>query len=155
MFFSERGPESIIRRFAIKDYQGCVLEDIDQCTNMLYAITEICTGDPVTRQKRGQFTLEGNSLLVECGGWILHPTQGLQNSSFYSTNISSGTTVSFNITFMPLSGVFGSTCKKYILLSVLEGLEIWIQLKNIKNGLKYQFLPFPSTKECGELKLVK
>ena len=51
MFFSERGPESIIQRFDIKEYQGCVLEDIDQCTNMLYAITKICTGDPVTRQK--------------------------------------------------------------------------------------------------------
>ena len=52
MFFLERGPESIIRRFTIKDIQGRVLEDIDQY-NMLYAITEICTGDPVTRQKRG------------------------------------------------------------------------------------------------------
>ena len=48
-FFLERGPESIIRRFTIKDIQGRVLEDIDQY-NMLYAITEICTGDPGTRQ---------------------------------------------------------------------------------------------------------
>ena len=135
-FFLERGPESNIQRFTTKDIQARVLEDIDQY-NMLYAITENCTGYPVTRQKRGQITLEDNSLLVECGGWILHPTQGLQNSSFFSTNISSGTTVSFDITFTPLSGVCGGTCKKYIPLSVLEGLEIWIQLENMKNVLKY------------------
>ena len=42
-FFLERGPESIIRRFTIKDIQGRILKDIDQY-NMLYAITEICTG---------------------------------------------------------------------------------------------------------------
>ena len=150
-FFLERGPESIIRRFTIKDIQGRVLEDIDQY-NMLYGITEICTGDPLTRQRRGQFTLEGNSLLVECGGWVVHPTQGLQNSSIYSTNIAQPNIVSFDITFTPLSGVFGGTCEKYIPLSVLEGLEIWIQLENVKNCLKYQFLPFPASKDAGEYK---
>ena len=46
-FFLERGPESLIRRFTIKDIQGRVLEDID---NMLYAITETCTADPETRK---------------------------------------------------------------------------------------------------------
>ena len=129
-FFLERGPESLIRRFTIKDIQGRVLEDIDQY-NMLYGITEICTGDSNTRQRRGQFTLEGNSLLVECGGWVLHPTQGLQSSSFYSSNINSSPKVAFDITFTPLSGVFGGTCEKYIPLSVLEGLEVWLQLENV------------------------
>ena len=66
-FFLERGPESLIRRFTINDIQGHVLEDINQY-NMLCAITEICTGDPVTHQKRGQIMREGNSLLIECGG---------------------------------------------------------------------------------------
>ena len=80
--------------------------------------------------------MEGNHLLVECGGWILHPTQGLQNASFYSNNIASDRTVSLNITFTPLSGVFGGTCEKYIPLSVLEGLEVWIQLENVRNCLK-------------------
>lgn len=147
-FFLERGPESLIRRFTIKDIQGRVLEDIDQY-NMLYAITEICTGDVSTRQRRGQFTLEGNSLLVECGGWVLHPTQGLQSGSFYSNNITSSQKVSFDITFTPLSGVFGGTCEKYIPLSVLEGLEVWLQLENVKNCLKYQFLPFPTMGKGG------
>ena len=147
-FFLERGPESIIRRFTIKDIQGRILEDIDQY-NMLYAVTEICTGEPITRQKRGQFNLEGQKYLVECGGWIVHPTEGLQNGSFYSTNITNPQVVSFDITFTPLSGVFGGACEKYIPLSVLEGLEIWIQLENINNVLKYQFLPFPDQAGLG------
>jgi hypothetical protein len=50
-FHFERGPESIIRRLQIKDIQGRVLEDIDQY-NMVYAITELCTADPETRDKR-------------------------------------------------------------------------------------------------------
>ena len=45
--------------------------------------------------------------------------------------------------------MFGGTFKKYILLLVLEGLEVWIQLQNVKNCLTYQFLPFPSTKASG------
>ena len=68
-FFLERGPESIIRRFTIKDIQGRVLEDIDNY-NTLYGITEICTAEPNTRSRRGLFTMEGNSLNVEFGGWV-------------------------------------------------------------------------------------
>ena len=55
---------------------GRVLEDINQY-KMLNAITKICTGYPVIHQNRVQFTLEGNNLLVERGGWIVYPTQGL------------------------------------------------------------------------------
>ena len=79
-FFLERGPESIIRRFIIKDIQGRILEDIDQY-NMLYGITELCTGEPVTRQRRGLFTMEGNSMFVEFGGWVRHPIAGFQSGT--------------------------------------------------------------------------
>ena len=39
-FFFERGPESIIRRFQVRDVQGSILEDIDNY-NMLYAIRNL------------------------------------------------------------------------------------------------------------------
>ena len=39
--------------------------------------------------------------------------------------------------------------KKYIPLSVLEGLEVWIQLENVKNCLKYQFFPYPALAALG------
>ena len=55
-FFLERGPESIFRRFTIKDIQERVLEDIDNY-NTLYAITEICTTEPSTRSRRGLFCM--------------------------------------------------------------------------------------------------
>ena len=64
-----------------------------------------------------------NSLLIECGEWIVHPTQGLQKGSLYSTNNSTQKTVWFDRTFTPLSGVYGDKCEKSILLLVLEGLD--------------------------------
>ena len=83
----------------------------------------------------------------------MHPTEGLQNGSVYSTNIATPKTVFFDITFTyasyALSRVFGGTCEKYIPLSVLKGLEVWIQLENVKNCLKYQFIPSPSNTGSG------
>ena len=66
-FVLECGPESLIRRFTIKDIQGCVLEDIDQYTLEGNSLLVEC-GGWVTHQKRGQIMREGNSLLIECGG---------------------------------------------------------------------------------------
>ena len=111
-FFFERGPESIIRRLQVKDIQGRLLEDIDQY-NCLYAITEICTGDPVVRQGRATFGLEGNSAWPDLGGWIKHPTEGLQNSSVKTNNAASNV-YSCELSFNLLSGVFGGASKKYI-----------------------------------------
>ena len=65
-FFFERGPESIKRRLQVKDTQGQLLEDIDQCS-CLYALTEICTGDPFSREHRAMFGLEGNSTWPDLG----------------------------------------------------------------------------------------
>ena len=109
-----------------------MLEDIDNY-NMLYAITEICTTSSSV-------------------GWVRHPTQGFQNATMIRTaepkNI-----CTFDVTFIPLSGVFGGACEKYIPLSVMEGLEIWMQLDNIANILKYQFVPYPHMDGCGALKM--
>ena len=121
-FFLERGPESIFRQFTIKDIQGRVIEDIDNYI-MLYAITKICTAEPITRSHRGLFTMEGNSYNVEFGGWVCHPTEGFQNGSMVRTG-EPRNICSFDVTFTPLSGVFGGACEKYIQLTVMEGLEV-------------------------------
>ena len=140
-FHFERGPESIIRRLQIKDIQGRVLEDIDQY-NMVYAITELCTADPETRGKRSAFYLEGGSGPYEdLGGWIKHPTLGFQQTAV----VASGgyETISFDLTFTPFSAVFGGGCEKYLPLSVMEGLEIHLQLENPSQCLQYAFVPYP------------
>ena len=154
-FLFERGPESIIRRFQIKDIQGRVLEDIDQY-NMVYAVTELCTNDPTVRQSRGAFHMESSmgdtdadaterwSFLSgpDAGGWIKHPKYGYQNGLTTPT-IGTQQVVTFDVTFTPLSAVFGGACEKYVPLSVMEGLEIHLQLENIRNCIKYQFTPYP------------
>jgi hypothetical protein len=133
-FFFERGPESIIRRFQIRDIQGRVLEDIDNY-NLVYAITEICTNEEITRRRRGMFHMEGNSIFPDLGGWIKHPDAGLQNG--YSNAVSA----TFDLTFTPFSAVFGGACEKYIPLSVMEGMEIHLQLENIQSCIGYRFIP--------------
>ena len=74
-FCFERGPESLIRRMQIKDIQRRVLEGIDKYY-MVYAVTEICTTNPDTRQGRDLFNMEGNSTWNDLGGWIIHPFTG-------------------------------------------------------------------------------
>jgi hypothetical protein len=133
-FFFERGPESIIRRFQIRDIQGRVLEDIDNY-NLVYAITEICTNESNTRQRRGTFHMEGNSSYPDLGGWIKHPTMGLQNG------LGPNTSTTFDLTFTPFSAVFGGACEKYIPLSVMEGMEIHLQLENIQSCIGYKLIP--------------
>jgi hypothetical protein len=49
--------------------------------------------------------------------------------------------VTFDLTFTPFSGVFGGACEKYIPLSVMEGMEIHLQLENVQNCIQYQFFP--------------
>ena len=127
----------------MKDIQGRLLEDIDQY-NCLYAITEICTGDPVVRQGQATFSLEGNSAWPDLGGWIKHPTEGLQNGSVKTNNVGSNV-YSCELSFNLLSGVFGGASEKYIPMSVMEGMQIEIQLDNCANVVKYQFVPFPAT----------
>ena len=55
--FFDRGVESIIRRVQIFDTSGNLLESIDHY-NALYAITELCTGEPDVRKGQGRFTME-------------------------------------------------------------------------------------------------
>ena len=67
----------------------------------------------------------------------------------YSENKRCKNVCSFDVTFTPLSGVFGGACEKYIPLSVMEGLEVGLQLDNIANVLKYEFTPFPISDAGG------
>ena len=50
--------------------------------------------------------------------------------------------MTFNVTFTPFSSVFGGTSEKYIPLSALEGMEIWVQLESCGNAIKYQWIPY-------------
>ena len=138
-FYFERGPESIIRRFTVMDLQNRVIEDIDQY-NLLYAMTELCTADPSVRERRGCFNMEGWPGRADLGGWIKHPQFGFQNGLV--TNVGfDRKNITFDITFTPLSGVFGGACEKYIPMSALEGMEIHMQLEDIRNCIKYKFTP--------------
>jgi len=125
----------------VKDIQGRLLEDIDQY-NCLYAITEICTADPTSRQHRSTFNLEGNNTWADLGGWIKHPTDGLLNGSV-KTHGNAVNTYSCELSFNLLSAVFGGACDKYIPMSVMEGMQIELQLDNCANVVKYQFEAFP------------
>lgn len=138
-FFFERGPESMIKRFQIKDVQGRILEDIDNY-NLVYAVTEICTNEISTRQARDQFSMEGNDTWSDLGGWIRHPNQGFQN---VFGPADAPQVITFDVSFTPFSAVFGGACDKYIPLSVMEGMEIWLYLENPQNVIKYQFIGFP------------
>ena len=124
----------------IKDIQGRVLEDIDQY-NLVYAVTEICTGDPATRSGRDLFTMEGNSTWNDLGGWIRHPNRGFLNGVKPDGNAQ---TVRFDVTFTSFSAVFGGACEKYIPLSVMEGMEIHLQLENVHSAIMYQWIPWPA-----------
>jgi len=147
-FRFERGPESIIRRLQIKDIQGRVLEDIDQY-NMLYAVTELCTAEKETRDHRGAFHMEGNDESADVGGWILHPTQGLQNE-FTRDSVDDTWDVSFTLIFTPISAIFGGASEKYLPLSVMEGLELHLQLENIQNAVSYVFNPYDGGAYVGD-----
>ena len=84
--------------------------------------------------------MEGNSAFTNLGGWIKHPINGFQNGRF---TVGSAQTIMFDVTFTSFFAVFGGAFEKYIPLSVMEGLEIWLQLDNVANMLKYQLVPFP------------
>ena len=76
------------------------------------------------------------------------PTQRLLNNTLQFANSvdpvnQQNELYTFGITFTPLTGVFGGACEKYIPLFVIEGLEICIQLDNIKDVPKCQFVPWP------------
>lgn len=162
----ERGPESIIRRFQIRDIQQRILEDIDNY-NSLYAVTELCTGNPTTRKYRGAFHQEGNPVMANMGAFIKHPkfapTQNQYDTlnaagtryigpqtdrAFNLTSITPGK-LTFDIVFTPTSAVFGSGCEKYIPLSVMEGMEISLQLEDITNALMYYFDPPPAVRTAS------
>ena len=145
-FFFERGPESLIRRFQIKDIQGRVLEDLDNY-NLTYAVTEICTNSPDNRSGRDMFSMEGNSTWQNFGGWIKHPTEGFQNNYGVQPIAANyaAQTITFDVTFTPFSAIFGGACDKYIPLSALEGMEINIQLETCGNAIKYCWVPYPTS----------
>jgi len=82
------------------------------------------------------------------GGWVKHPTEGFQNGTMVRTGDTKNV-CSFDVTFTPLSGVFGGACEKYIPLSAMEGLEVCLQLDNIANVLKYEFTPYPNAYAGG------
>ena len=69
--------------------------------------------------------MEGHSYNIEFGGWVHHQTHGFQNRTMVRTD-DAATVWSFGVTFTPLSGVFGGACEKYIPLSVMESLEVWL-----------------------------
>lgn len=156
----ERGPESIIRRFQIRDIQQRILEDIDNY-NSLYAVTELCTGNAEIRNKRGRFHHEGNPYEPSMGGFIKHPEHARSNAqnqfdtynagwqgpanAFQLQSITPGK-ITFDMVFTPTSAVFGSSCDKYIPLSVMEGMEVSLQLEDITNALAY-FLDIPDNSD--------
>ena len=73
------------------------------------------------------FSMEGYSMFVEFGWWVRHPCEGFQTGTTPSSmNVN---TVSFDITFTALSGVFGGAYEKYIPLSVIKGLGDGFNLK--------------------------
>ena len=109
---------------------------------MVYAITEICTSKPETRWKRSSFYLEGNTDNDDLGGWINHPLYGFQQTDV-ATDSSGTKTIAFDLTFTPFSAVFGGGCEKYLPLSVMEGLEIHLQLENAPQCIQYAFVPYP------------
>jgi hypothetical protein len=101
----DRGIESIIRRLTIEDMNGNRLEDIDHY-NCLYAVTELCTGEPDVRRQRGRFTMEcfqEDSLEKGTEVWPdpepLAVTEDLYKTRYYD--------MCFNL----ISGVFGGTCE--------------------------------------------
>jgi hypothetical protein len=154
----ERGPESIIRRFQIRDIQQRILEDIDNY-NSLYAVTELCTANTEIRNNRGGFHHEGNPMDPALGGFIKHPAAAYiaQNqfdtyaantwqgpaTAFQLSSVTPGK-ITFDMVFTPTSAVFGSSCDKYIPLSVMEGMEVSLQLEDITNALLYHLLIPPS-----------
>ena len=78
------------------------------------------------------------------GGWIKHPKDGLQNGNT-KVNANAVNTYSCELSFNLLSAVFGGACEKYIPMSVMEGMQIELQLDNCANVVKYQFEAFPDT----------
>jgi hypothetical protein len=151
----DRGFESIIRRIQIEDMNGNILESIDDY-NCLYALTELCTGEPDVRRQRGRFTMEcfqendlehgtdiwpdANSLPTPLVGRTPAATAPKNNSRMY--------TVCFNL----ISGVFGGTCEKYWPLKAINGLKISIQLDNVWEAFTYKFVPCKSLVDkmlCG------
>ena len=140
-FYFERGPESLIRRFTIRDIQQRVLEDIDHY-NALYAVTELCTGNEHVRKYRGHFHMEGNESAESIGAFIRHPVYApLQYQMRYQQRVGGtiGKKIAFDVMFTPLSAVFGGGSEKYIPLSVMEGMEICLQLEDFANAIKYTF----------------
>ena len=53
----------------VKDIQGRVLEEINTY-NFVYAVTEICTANLDTRERRDLFNNKGNRSWNDLGGWI-------------------------------------------------------------------------------------
>ena len=104
----DRGIESIIRRLQIEDMNGNLLESIDDY-NCLYALTELCTGEPDVRRQRGRFTLESFQEEDLEHGTDIWPDANAVGATSSSTtkNKSRIYDISFNI----ISGVFGGTCE--------------------------------------------
>ena len=40
--------------------------------------------------------------------------------------------------------MLGGVCEKYIPLSVMEGMEIHLQLENVQSVIMYQWVPWPT-----------
>ena len=62
----------------------------------------------------------------------------LQNGSI-KTNAQAANTYSCELSFNLLSAVFGGASEKYMPMSIMEGMQIEIQLDNCANVVKYQF----------------
>ena len=90
--------------------------------------------------------MEGNSTFTDLGGWIKHPINGFQNGRVTAGGIQ---TITFDVTFTSFSAVFGGASEKYIPLSVMEGMEVHLQLENVQNAIKYQYLNFPNDTVVG------
>ena len=137
MFF-DRGVESIIRRAQIFDTSGNLLESIDHY-NALYAITELCTGEPDVRKGRGRFTMECMTINDYDRGSAVWPEPNPQTVTL--GEVWQNQPRVLEVTFNLISGVFGGTCEKYWPLKAINGLVIELQLENVTEALSYRFIP--------------
>lgn len=133
----DRGVQSIIGRWQLYDASGHLLEDF-QNYHLLYAMNEICTGNPVTRGFRGSFFGESRGGIAgdpTCGRVI---AGGFARTSEYVPYIHAthGPIISmdnqatelFPMTCTFFSSLFGGGQDKYFPMSAMNGFRLVLTL---------------------------
>ena len=130
--YLDRGLHSLFNRWQLYDASGHLLEDI-QNYHLLYAITELCTANPIQRQSRGSF-------YKECRGGT-DPTNGggLYGASTADAPILTTATTLLNFSLTFNSAIFGGGATKYYPLSAMNGFRIVLTLNNFNNAFACTF----------------